>query len=688
VSELHDHLNTLAGRGTRRGADAVIAAAVADADAHDNVVPVALSEEQPRERRKGRSAFAAAGVAALLGVATLAIGALVGGNGADTPEAAVRQLADAISHEDPLAALDVISPDEVRTLRDTVDSASRKAEELELVDAAGAPFAGIDLSVDGLELETEDLAPGYVKVHATGGIIQGRTDRAGFSDFAQRAMGDHEGTDEGEIDLASLETDGPEPFVVVVERDGSWYVSVAYTALEYVRESEGGAPADYGSARAQAASLGADSPEAAARDMLDAVAAGNWERVLELVPPDEIPVYDYRAWILDAAAESEPNMTVDEFEVVSTETAGDTALVTVQVAVSYTDEYDGETYTTRLADDCAASVYYGFFFEEANGESCLSVLSFVPFARFNTNDLGRGEDNVRVTAVQRDGRWFLSPVGTALDYLDEALDRIDRDWLYVTFGLAYEIEPEAALTLGQAIEPQGGVRVFSLEGRAGQEIIGVVGTEDNNGYSSAEIYAPDGENLDAWGLFDGESVTLPVDGTYKVVVYEYSQFPYTIWDVADAPAYALEPRYIEDEYDDSASVTVEDVAPLPTPDETVALGQPLTVDVVDEFSRVYAFAGVAGQQIVGKLVAPAGTGYGFYTTLIGPDGSVIDGGDVLFDGGPVTLPLDGTYTVIVTLTGNGSFGFTFSGSATAPGDSVGAPPTPAIPQLAPNPTGP
>ncbi|MDZ4825778.1 MAG: hypothetical protein SGJ13_04840, partial [Actinomycetota bacterium] len=238
------------------------------------------------------------------------------------------------------------------------------------------------------------------------------------------------------------------------------------------------------------------------------------------------------------------------------------------------------------------------------------------------------------------------------------------------------------------IEPQGGVRVFSLEGRAGQEIIGVVGTEDNNGYSSAEIYAPDGENLDAWGLFDGESVTLPVDGTYKVVVYEYSQFPYTIWDVADAPAYALEPRYIEDEYDDSASVTVEDVAPLPTPDETVALGQPLTVDVVDEFSRVYAFTGVAGQQIVGKLVAPAGTGYGFYTTLIGPDGSVIDGGDVLFDGGPVTLPLDGTYTVIVTLTGNGSFGFTFSGSATAPGDSVGAPPTPAIPQLAPNPTGP
>ncbi len=682
MSELHDHLNTLAGRGNRRGADGVIAAARRDAEAEDNIVAVSLSEEQPRERRKGRSRFAAIGVAALLGVATLGISALVGGNGADSPEAAVRQLANAISNEDPLAALDVISPDEVRTLSDSVDSASRKAEELELVNAAGEPFAGIDLSVEGLELETEELAPGYVKVGVTGGTIHSETDPAGYSGFLQRVSEGAENS-EGDLDLATFETGDQGPFVVVVQRDGSWYVSVSYTALEYLRESEGGAPADYGSARAQVATLGADSPEAAARDMLDAVATDDWERVLELVPPDEIPVYDYREWIIAESAETETSLTVDEFEVVESEVKGDTAVLTIAAVIS--DGDGGETY--RFADDCATSpfVYGG----EEESEICLGAMSLVGYGLLYANDLGPDRHDVRVTAVQRDGRWFLSPVGTAIDYLDEVIDRIDRDWLYATFGLAYELAPEAAITLGEPIEAQGGVRVFSLEGRADQEIIGYVGTEDNYGYNAIEIYTPDGDELDAWGVFQGEAVTLPADGTYKVVVSEFSRSPYTIWDAVDAPAYALEPPYEDSEFSESST---EAVASDTGSEEMVVFGQTVAVDVVGEVSKVYAFSGFAGQQVVGRITAPDGATYGFSTSLLGPDG--VEEGYDLFAGVPSTLPVDGTYRVFVSISGNGAFQVTFWDRVNAPdgvvaggpGAAVDAPPTTAALELTPSTT--
>ena len=75
--------------------------------------------------------IAAAGLAALVLVGGLAVSAVVGSGGAGSPEAAVHRLADAISHEDPLAAADVIAPDEVRSLHATLTDAERKAAELQ-----------------------------------------------------------------------------------------------------------------------------------------------------------------------------------------------------------------------------------------------------------------------------------------------------------------------------------------------------------------------------------------------------------------------------------------------------------------------------------------------------------------------------------------------------------------------------
>ena len=289
MSDLHDRFEKLARRGTarrRRGAGrraaarpkaAVVLASVDHDTASDDDAPVVVSltnletASTARRQRKMGSLVAAGGIAATLFVGVLAIGSLVGsGSGADSPEGAVRQLAAAVSHEDALAAADVLAPEEVRSLSGTVDLAAKKAQELALAENASAPLTGLDLSVDGLNLSTESLADGYAKVTVAGGTISARTDNGRFSPLMQRALRNSKNSS-AQADLATLGRDeGLPTFVMTVQRDGHWYVSAAYTALEYIRVANHLPAADFGSGLRAAATLGADTPELAVSDGLRA----------------------------------------------------------------------------------------------------------------------------------------------------------------------------------------------------------------------------------------------------------------------------------------------------------------------------------------------------------------------------------------------------------------------------------
>src|SRR5258708_1400374 len=235
----------------RRGADDVLSAAKRDAetgavggttgdtsDFHgtelpiiDDDLPIVTLEPRIRRRRRFGSLVASAGIAALIGVGALAVTAMFGSGGAGSPEGAVRQLADAVTHKDALAAVDVLVPSEVRSMRQTVKHATDRAAELHIVDEASQPLAGVELSVNHLELKTEPLADGYAKVVITSGEISERKHRAQPSALLQKAF--RNGVDgQGTSDLATLAANANLPtFVVVVRQDGGWYVSPAYTAL-------------------------------------------------------------------------------------------------------------------------------------------------------------------------------------------------------------------------------------------------------------------------------------------------------------------------------------------------------------------------------------------------------------------------------------------------------------------------
>jgi hypothetical protein len=589
VSDVNELLEILATRGKPRGAEKVLRDAIATVDDghgdRDEAIPagparaVDRRDLQPlvpeavdappavnmrtvtprRSRRPWRTALTAGGLAAMLGVVSLGVAALVGGGGSNSPEGAVRQLADAISHEDPLAAVDVLAPDEVRTLHDTVDAASLRAAEVELVNDAGAPFAGVDLDVTDLELSSVELAPGYAKVTLENGSIELGGDRSQLSARLQRVV---PAIDQDAFDLQELHRFN---FVVVVQRDGGWYISPAYTALEMVRVANDLPGADFGAGRATVASLGADSPEAAARGVLDAIAGADWNRLLELAPPGEIPAYDYRVGLVQLLNENvHPAFTVDQFDA-QVETDGDTSYVDVTASGTVTPTAgDATGGPWRLNDGCLVTTYTSTNYE--NGQMveqsypdafCLQAHGAYPFGWYG---VANSSGPTRITTVQRDGRWFVSPVGSVLGYLNTWVRNADSRTVASLLHDPASLEPDGSITLGTplTLEGDGSGLFYSYEfqGHGGQEIIAEV-SEASNPDMGTPLYvlAPDGSFVEG-GYASGNvlTATLPADGTNRIVVRAWStnHLVLTVWDTADAPA-AVRDRIANDDFASSSS---------------------------------------------------------------------------------------------------------------------------------------
>jgi hypothetical protein len=548
VSELHDRLTALAERGTRRGADAVLDAAVKKAAIglvegereHDDLDPIPFVTSEPersrRPRRRFGSMITAAGIATMLLVGSLAIASLVGSGGASSPEAVVRRLADAMSHEDPLEAADVLSPTEIRSLHETLDAAEKKAAELRLVEAASAPLTGVDFSVDDLRLTTTPLADGFAKVTVERGTLSASTQKSKFSPLMQKVLRDTE-DNSANVDLARLDEQQRVPtFVVVVREEGHWYVSAAYTALEYLRVYNELPGADLGSGERAVATLGADSPDAAVQDAMRALQRSDWTKLMALVRPDELPLYDYRDALLALAQREEwkTTFTIDQLSTTS-EVHGDTAKVQLH-ASGTTDSgrwsVDGGCFTQPPSSDAPSGNYV----------SCLPKAPVDIFDVFGTTAPATADGPSQITVVQRDGRWFVSPVGTVLDVLNTWIRNIDRRGLYSLLHLSTELEPDGEIHLGEAVTVPGNVRglhVFTLEGHQGQRVIGLVKPPQNNEFfsESAEIVAPDGNSV---GGFYGEALTLPADGIYRIAVFNYRGVDQTVtvWNETDAPAEA------------------------------------------------------------------------------------------------------------------------------------------------------
>jgi hypothetical protein len=159
---------------------------------------------------------------------------------------------------------------------------------------------------------------------------------------------------------------------------------------------------------------------------------------------------------------------------------------------------------------------------------------------------------LRVTTVRRDGRWFVSPVGTLLDVVDAAAAELDREQLLAGLGLYEDLSVEGVATLGVPVTGTSdhpmSVHVYNFDATAGQRIVGTFSTAeptraDDDGYVNAVVVRPDStETYDSYNLFQGPGLTLADSGPYRLVLWvpATGSFSFTLYDAQDAPAELLD----------------------------------------------------------------------------------------------------------------------------------------------------
>lgn len=178
---------------------------------------------QPREphvqrhvaptQRRGRAGklLVLAGVLALLGVGAFTVrGMLGGGGGAESPEAAVQELANAVNSEDPAAVAATLAPDEVRALGDVIGAVERQARKVGIA-GRGSPYEGLDVRLDDLELDAQELGPDVAKVTIRQGTLGLRVSEGGLTPAGKELAreGELDELEPVDVDDFSDEDEGP-----------------------------------------------------------------------------------------------------------------------------------------------------------------------------------------------------------------------------------------------------------------------------------------------------------------------------------------------------------------------------------------------------------------------------------------------------------------------------------------------
>jgi len=259
------------------------------------------------ERPSSKLPFVAALIGALVllgGGGFFALTAFAASGGAETPEAAVDALLEAAGNEDFITIAELIDPAERRTIVEPmVTEVMPELVRLGMFERSPNPS-----KVEGLDIEFTDVtyrvesppgSPDIVFVYFTGGEVATKFDASElpFTDAFRDEFGD-------EIDAPEESTedldDGITP-MVLVERNGRWYVSGWFTVADNLRRW---GDEELPTTAEMPLALGSPSPEAAVENMIQEMVTLDIAGVIGRTDPDEMAaLYRYSPLFLDEAAE-------------------------------------------------------------------------------------------------------------------------------------------------------------------------------------------------------------------------------------------------------------------------------------------------------------------------------------------------------------------------------------------------
>jgi hypothetical protein len=309
------------------------------------------------KKRKGKVIAGVAAVVVLvaggLATAKLAMDRSAKGGGA-TPEEAVQKMVTSLEQNDLLGMVDVLAPWERDFLRQQLTKLTKVAKDNDALsnNADLGHLTGYTLRIDGLKLDSQTINDHIADVFLVAGTAHftGNLDQLPLGSRVRDAitkLDPQERTAEGDADLASVDESSRTP-IATIKQDGRWYVSVFYTVAELIRQEADAAPPDPAQS---VAAEGADSPEAAVEQMIDAIRRVDLRRLIALSPPDEMAVlHDYAPLFLDEANKQLGNQpplpfTVEGLQFTTQDVEGGKKLIPT-------------AFTVKITGDNAATVAY------------------------------------------------------------------------------------------------------------------------------------------------------------------------------------------------------------------------------------------------------------------------------------------------------------------------------------------
>lgn len=374
-------------------------------------------------RRSGPLLAVSALIILALGIGGFAIWKVFFGaeNGADTPQEAVTELLEAAADQDGVAGLRMLNPDEVRGADEVWDALQERLEDAEMLD--DGEVSGTSFEVDDLETEVQELSDHAAKVVVTGGTI---TAEVSFTDLPEQLAdvagvegegGDHSLT----LDFADFRAEmgaAEDFFMIVVEKDGRWFVSPVATVAEWVAVSQGmaGDWELYEEGRDRDPVTG-ESPEEALEVLADSFRLDDLNAVLDALPAGQGDLLRPYTRLLedDARSDGAPDIRFEFHGDELTVGEPEDDLVRVDLERVQLDRYDAAQPDLRAEVGLDGACGY------ARDPAMLdAVTECLPDGVLEAT----GEDNVFVMVREVAGGWQLDPMATLIAWADVAVANV------------------------------------------------------------------------------------------------------------------------------------------------------------------------------------------------------------------------------------------------------------------------
>jgi hypothetical protein len=379
--------------------------------------------EKTPSGRIAKRLVAGLGAIGLIGGATFTVRTFASEQ-SNTPTQAVQSMMAAAQKSDVLGMMEQLAPGERNLL---IEKGVPILEELKrltvlaptanlnAIDGAKVSFAGQTFTESALR---EDIAT----VKVSGGTITTSSEAAKlFGDSMQKSVGPN-----GIPSKPPKTTNFKTASVATIKRNGHWYVSIAYSVAEAAR-LDSGKPMP--TKEQSITATGADTPELALRQMIEAAGALDARKAISLLDPDEFgAVQDYAPLFIDeiekSAAEVRPHYTISfpNLQIAATADGKIAKAKITNMSMDLTIKDIGDMPVRAIVDGDCISITL----KEKTSKRCGSEVGKLLSDFSEDPNIGPTPFGVDVykldqknqqatTIVQRNGKWFVAPMRTVLD---------------------------------------------------------------------------------------------------------------------------------------------------------------------------------------------------------------------------------------------------------------------------------